>query len=141
MNNYTELLKELADHRQAAVTLQESKKKLLDCVKESREYLEIDQKHKDAQEKVDRLEAEIKALAEKEYQTTGNKKPHEKVQVKIFKVFKILDAETMKAWVFKNLQDALKVDEAKVKDYAQKIGAVQGTEVAEEARAQIASTL
>lgn len=138
---YTNLLNELGDYRKKAVVLQEEKKALLESVKQGQNYQNLEQEYKTAQENIDRLEAEIKRMAEEEYQSTGNKKPHDKISVKIFKVFQIVDAEKMKEWVFKNLQDALKVDESKVKDYAQKIGPVQGTAVIEEARAQIASNL
>jgi hypothetical protein len=53
----------------------------------------------------------------------------------------VTDAAKVLAWVKTNLADALTYDPKKVKDYATKIGPVEGTEIVEQPRAQIASDL
>jgi hypothetical protein len=87
------------------------------------------------------LEEKIRNIVLAEYQTSGSKSPHPKVAVKIFKSFNVTDAAKVLAWVKTNLADALTYDPKKVKDYATKIGPVEGTEIVEQPRAQIASDL
>lgn len=94
-----------------------------------------------AKSMVDNLESQIKEMAIRDYEVTQNKKPHDKVAIKIFKTFKIVDSNRVLAWVKTNLADALIYDERKIKDYATKIGAVEGTLLADEPRVQIASEL
>lgn len=99
------------------------------------------EKAKEASAEVEALEAEIRAEAIALYKADGNKKPHDKVNIKIMTVFKIVEPARVLAWVKTNLADALIYDEKKIKNYATKIGAVDGTELIEEPQAQIASEL
>jgi len=90
---------------------------------------------------IEKLEEEIKLKALEEYNGTKNKTPFEKVTIKIFKTFRIVDVDKVKEWAWNNLPAAFKLDEAKIKTYSNSFGEVPGTESGEEARAQIASEL
>lgn len=134
-------LSELKEARATAADYHASTKKMLDEVKASEEFVSYADSAKFYDDRVFQLEEEIKLKALEEYNGTKNKTPFEKVTVKIFKTFKILDTETVKAWAWSNLPAAFKLDEAKIKTYAGSFGDVPGTESGEEARAQIASEL
>lgn len=86
------------------------------------------------------LETNIRELALAEYATNQDKHPHEKVEIKIFKTFTVLDQNAVREWCFKNHPLALKPDMKMVEADA-KAGPVDGTETGEEPRAMIASKL
>jgi len=136
-----ELIDQLKVARQTAQAAQNAKSELQGAFQKSDEYIRLGSAVKDADEVVSRLEAAIRAAAVNEYQTTGNKKPHGKVEIKLSKVFSIIDPARVLAWVKQNLADALIVDEKKVKAYVTKIGAVDGTQITEELKAFIATEL
>ena len=104
-------------------------------------YTHQKQRHEQLSGEISELEASIRGMALDVYEATANKKPHEKVAIKIFETFKVVDPARVLAWVKTNLADALIYDDKKVKNYAMKIGPVDGTELGTEARAQIASEL
>lgn len=90
---------------------------------------------------VSELEEEIRKQAVTFYAENQNKHPHPKVEIKLFKVFKIVDPSKVLAWVKTNLADALLYDAKKVETYVKNIGPVDGCSLAEEPRAQIAKEL
>jgi hypothetical protein len=114
---------------------------MLKSVTESPNYAATRQAADEATDRASQIEEAIRATAVEHYTQTGDKNPHPKVTVKIFKVFSVTDPARVLAWVKQNLADALVVDEKKVKSYATKIGAVEGTTLTDEARAQIATEL
>lgn len=141
MNNFDLLLQSLRDAREETRLAKETASAMIAAVKESPAYQEALQKAEESAKTVDQIETDLRNMALNAYAENGEKKPHEKVQVKIFREFSVTDSRAMRAWVDSNLRDALIVDEKKVKDYALKIGAVDGTQVIETAKAQIASDL
>lgn len=141
MDKLDELLSRLKTERVLVDQTKDDLNTMIAVVKNLDEYKNVSELKTKAEERLDSLEKEIKAFALASFAETGNKKPHEKLSVKIYRKFKVVDPNKMLAWVKTNLADALIVDSGKVKDYATKIGAVDGTEIVEEAQAQIASEL
>lgn len=134
-------LAELKQARADSVLYHAEMKEVIELVKQLPKYHELQDLAQDADNEIERLEDEIKLKALEEYNGTKNKTPFEKVTVKIFKTFKVVDAEQVKVWAWTNLPAAFKLDEAKIKTYANSFGEVPGTESGEEPRAQIASDL
>ena len=134
-------LAELKQAREAVIFYRAEMKAMLDNVKASPNYVVSENGAKKGEDIVATLEAELRGLALDEYEATKNKTPFEKVTIKIFKTFKIVDVERVKEWAWNNLPAAFKLDEAKIKTYSNSFGEVPGTESGEEARAQIASEL
>lgn len=141
MNNFDLFIQSLQEAREEARLAREAANAMIVAVKESPAYQEALQKAEEATKTADHIETDLRDMALDAYAENGNKKPHEKVQVKIFREFSVTDPHAMRTWVDSNLRDALIVDEKKVKEYALKIGAVDGTQVIETAKAQIASDL
>jgi len=134
-------LNQLKVAREAAENYRATMREIMDAVKRSGEYMTAADRAEKANIAIAETEERIKTMALREYETSQNKHPHEKVEIKTFKTFKITDAARVLSWVKTNLADALIYDESKVKQYATKIGAVEGTETGEEQRVQIASKL
>lgn len=134
-------LQELKAARVSAEYYHAATKKILDEVKASEDYVTNAESAKFYDAIATSLENEIKLKALEEYEGTKNKSPFAKVSIKIFKTFKILDPERVRVWAWNNLPVAFKLDEGKIKDYAQKFGDVPGTEKGEEPRALIATDL
>lgn len=146
MNEYdtktmNELLSNLAQARETEKKARNNIQILTEAIKTTPEYQDNDSIRVVAQSAIENLEGLIRDLAKTEWINTANKHPHEKVQIKEFKTFKIVDTAAVRKWVDTYLRDALVVDESKVKQYATKIGPVDGTEVGTEVRAEIASKL
>lgn len=87
------------------------------------------------------LEESIRTLGVLAYAESGDKHPHEKIDIKIFTEAEVTDPTKARDWAFENLPAALKLDDAKVKKYAKEFGEVPGVTIKSEARAQIASQL
>lgn len=104
-------------------------------------FVEIVRFHAEASQRVASLEEEIRKQAIEKYAENHNKHPHPKIDIKVMKAFRIADPRKVLAWVKTNLADALTYDEKKVKDYATKIGPVDGTDIVEQPKAYIASDL
>lgn len=136
-----EALGRLAAVREVVSHNQKIRTEILEEAQKKPEYISAGDRLKEAASAIVLLEDKIRALALDAHATDGNKKVHASVEVKVFKTFKIVDVARVTAWVKENLKDALVVDTKKVEQYATKIGPVDGTEVGEEARAQISSKL
>lgn len=141
MNQIDALLWQLNEARKREQIGRDAKNVMIETLQKSPDYLSAKQEQEEAATVVENLETEIKKIINEDFSVTGNKHPHAKIEVKSFKTFKIEDAEKVLAWVKTNLADALVYDAAKVKNYAMKIGKVDGAEVGEEVRVQIASNL
>lgn len=87
------------------------------------------------------LEESIRTLGVLAYAESGDKHPHEKVDIKIFTEAEVTDPTKARDWAFENLPAALKLDDAKVKKYAKEFGEVPGVTIKTEPRAQIATQL
>jgi len=138
---YDTLLEQLKVNRISVEVVKVELKRRLDALQQSPEWQDFQLASIGYEEKISIIEAKIRELAEAEFKASGNKHPHEKIEIKIFKTFKIMDPARVLNWCKINLSDALKIDEAKVKKYATSIGAVEGTETGEEPRVQIAQEL
>lgn len=141
MNRIAELLNELAEARKFSEYCNAARREMVDNVKQSDEYKAADDVAKTAEATIAKLEEEIKLVSKSAFEADGNKHPHPKIEIKSFKTYSINDASKVLAWVKVNLADALTYDAAKVKNYATKIGSVDGAEVGEEIRVQIALNL
>jgi hypothetical protein len=141
MNELDILLAQLAEARTMRDGAKDLEHKLMEEFKVSPTFSKVSSDATTYAQQAEELETSIRSIALAEYHASGSKAPHPKVAVKIFKSFNVTDAAQVIAWVKTNLADALTYNPKKVKDYATKIGAVQGTEVVEEPRAQIASDL
>ena len=134
-------LSELKAQRERSVFYHAEMKAMIENLKGSLNYKLSSTHAAAADELIEKLEEEIKLKALEEYNGTKNKNPFAKVTVKIFKTFKIIDPEKVRAWAWNNLPAAFKLDEGKIKTYSGSFGEVPGTETGEEARAQIAQEL
>lgn len=135
------LLADLKIAREKAAFYRDETKAIIENAKQSPNYQLADQSAREAADLVANLEAKIKESALADFKVDGNKHPFPKIEIKMRKVFKVVDPARVLAWVKTSLADALVYDEKKVKDYATKIGPVEGTELTEEAQVQIASEL
>lgn len=138
---YEFALTELAKARANTARYKDEMTAMLKAVIDSPNYAAAKQAADEAAAYQEWLETQIRAQAVQDYKANGIKNPHPKVTVKIFTVFSVADPIRVLAWVKQNLADALVVDEKKVKSYATKIGAVDGTTLTEEAKTFIASEL
>ncbi len=136
-----ELLWLLSEARKRKQEARNAKQTLLDNLMNSPDFQIAKAALEQAENDVGCYEAEIKRISKDAFAQDGNKHPHPKIEIKNFKVFKIIDDLKVLSWVKTNLADALIYDTAKVKNYALKIGAVDGAEVSEEISVQIASQL
>ena len=135
------LIENLKTFRADIESAKAEKNKIIDAAKASNGYILWDTKQSDAQLFADGIEAEIKKIALEDYAETKNKHPHDKVDIAMRKKFNITDSQRVLAWVKTNLADALILNKKKVKNYATKIGAVDGAELTEEPNARIAQSL
>lgn len=141
MSKYAPTLAKLAIAREELKRCKDEMTAMLKSVTDSPNYAAARQSADELQATIETIENVIRNAALDDYTQTGEKNPDPKVTVKIFKVFSVTDPARVLAWVKQNLADALIVDEKKVKNYATKIGAVDGTTITDEARAQIATEL
>jgi len=141
MTDYDEALSKLAEARATVRQCKDEMNAMLKHVTESPNYLAARESAVAAEIIAAQIEEAIRAAAVQNYTLTGEKNPHPKVTVKIWKTFTVTDPARVLAWVKANLADALIVDDKKVKAYATKVGAVDGTELMDEIRASIATEL
>lgn len=134
MSEYDALLEKLRSDRLEAEGAKATRDEILEDLKKNNNYLSNDFIYKQALERIADTEEKIKMLAHTEWLNTKNKNPHPSVAVKIFKTFKVINADAVREWVLKNLPAALSPDMSKVQKYAMEIGPVDGTEKGEEAR-------
>lgn len=134
-------LQELKEAREQGANAKAQMDEMTKAVTTSKEYLALQQYRTAADLLIESLTKAITDEADKFYKSTAEKKFHDKVQVKIFAVAKILDANKVREWCFKNLPAALHPDLKTVEKYAKDFGNVDGVEVVEEPRVQIATKL
>lgn len=137
-----ELLLQLAQARKNHSDNKDIMSSIIEKAKRDPAYMIAEQSANASQQAIDALTVEIKTRAVAEYQATKNKQPFEKVKVKIFKVFKVVNREALEAWARENFKAAVKTtyDMKMIEQFA-KENEVVGAHVEEEARAEIASEL
>lgn len=141
-SKYDELLKELKIARENSASHKQAADEAVKTFKiNDVSFLTHTVAYNEAQLLAEKLDTELRAAAVADYTANGIKKPHPKVTVKTFRVFKILDMAKVREWVDSKLPDALVMDLKKVEKYAKEIGPVEGTTINEEPRAEIASAL
>ena len=141
MNTINDLISQLNEARKAEQASKDAKNALIEEMQKSNKYISAKNALDNASTIVENIEAEIKKLSEDTYGVDGNKHPHPKIEVRDTNTFVINDPAKVLAWVKVNLADALIYDAAKVKNYATKIGAVEGTEMVKGVQVRIASNL
>lgn len=113
------------------------------ALEESDEWQRAQKRLDEAKELQDQLAEDIKAGALDEYATTGDKKPHPAVQVKLFSKLQY-DEQQAYEYCLDSLPQALKLDKRTFEQYAKgvaKVAPVAFVETVFEPRAQIASDL
>lgn len=141
MQTLNDLLKHLHNARRDAEKAKETMKAVLDAAKEGDVYRSADLVREMAENDIQALEERIHQQGLAAYLETGEKTVNKFVKVREESVFTITDAAAMRTFVETRLPDALIVDEKKVKNYATKIGAVDGTTVTKEPKVTIATDL
>lgn len=138
----TELLQLLAERRIQHAEAKDTMKAILERAKTDPTYMMAEFNASNAEEAIADLEKTIKARALEEYEKSSNKNPFNGVKVKIFKIFKVLNEDSLHEWIRENFKAAIKTvyDMKLVEDFAKK-NTVPGTEVREEPRVEIASKL
>jgi hypothetical protein len=137
-----DLITKLKNARSELERVKEEQKAALGAFQQTAEWQDKQLERLSHSGDVDGLEAAIRDLAISEYQASGNKKPHELVQIKIFRIVDILNRAAAREWCFLNFRPALSLDDKKF-EQAAKDGSVPAelATVAEEPRAQIAKDL
>jgi len=143
MSQLDQVLSDLKQARIDAEFYAAEKKAILDAAMETGNYKLADESHGKAKAQIENLEDIIRKAALEEFKATGNKAVHPSVTVKIFKVFNVIDKDRLREWCVKNLPVVLQPDVKKVEAYVKDVGgnSVDGAELTEEARAQIATKL
>ena len=142
MSQLDQILSDLKQARIDAEFYTAEKNAILEAAKATSNYQLADEAHGKAKAQIDNLEALLRKAAVEEFKATGNKILHPSVTVKIFKVFNVLDKDRLRDWCVKNLPVVLQPDLKKVEAYAKDVGgSVDGAELIEEPRAQIATKL
>lgn len=134
----------LQDLKNARVILEEVKEKIRIATVEfeNREDMSahaFDKRH--LSDLVTEIELKIKDIGAAEFAAHGNKTIHEKVKVKMMKVFKVIDPAKVHKWVWDNFTLALKPDMKMVEDYVKNNAAFDGVELTEVPQVQIAKEL
>ena len=142
MSQLDQILSDLKQARTDAELCAAEKKAILDDAMATGNYRLADEAHGKAKAQIENLEAIIRKAALDEFKATGNKAVHPSVTVKIFKVFNVIDKDRLRDWCFRNLPVVLQPDVKKVEAYVKDLGgSIEGAELTEEARAQIATKL
>src|SRR5258706_8810209 len=106
-NNIDKDLRTRAEYREKYDEHQAKRDQMLEELKQRTEYVNTGIDMDSCAQIMAEAETRIKMLAHTEWILTQNKHPHEKVEVKIFKTFKVINADTLRDWVLKNLPAAL----------------------------------
>ena len=136
------LVKQLQLARNRQEVAKAERDTLLEQLQATPEWKEKYAAHEEVKTLVENLETDIKEMAVAEYKTSGNKKPHEAVQIKLFSTVDILNEAAAREWCFLNFRPALKLD-TNTFEKAAKDGSIPAelATVSEEPRAQIATKL
>lgn len=139
----THLIEQLARNRRWLAATKEECEQMLDQVRKSTKFVELEEDILDLQSKIGELELAIAADAMADYLQTGDKKPAPCVSIKIFHVLKY-DPVAALDWCRVNLPAALTLDKRFFETHAKAVAATQpvpGVVVALDPRVQIASDL
>lgn len=141
MSQLEQILSDLKQARADAEFYAAEKNAILEAAKATSNYQLADEAHTKAKAQIENLETMIRKAALEEFKANGNKSLHPSVTVKIFKVFNVVDKDRLREWCVQNLPVVLQPDLKKVEAYAKDVGSVDGAELIEEPRAQIATKL
>jgi hypothetical protein len=72
---------------------------------------------------------------------SGNKKPHDGIEIKKFQVVHMLDEDMAKEWLAQNTPNVLTIKKSKFNQIVKAVGGLKFVEINDEWRAQIASDL
>lgn len=136
-------IEQLALQRRWLASAKENREQMLDRVRKSTEFIELEETIQDIQAKVAELELAITADAMADYLQTGDKKPAPCVSIKMFHVLKY-DPVAALDWCRANLPAALTLDKRFFETHAKAVAATQpvpGVVVAPDPRVQIAADL
>ena len=139
----THLIEQLARNRRWLAATKEECEQMLDQVRKSTKFVELEEDILDLQSKIGELELAIAADAMADYLQTGDKKPAPCVSIKIFHVLKY-DPVAALDWCRVNLPAALTLDKRFFETHAKAVATTQpvpGVVVALDPRVQIASDL
>lgn len=141
MSKLDTLIKELAKARADQARAGSAAKALLAPIQISEAYTQLVSQEKQAKAEVERLTEIIRTTGKTYYVKKNEKNPHEKVEVRIFKVARIEKVETVRQWLWKHLPDALVMNEDVISDYVQNVGPIPGVIIEDDPRVYIASKL
>ena len=135
-------INELKQAREEADELKKKSQALLNLALLNPEYVDALNAARKSAEYVQELEGHIHHEALSSFRLDGNKSPHDKVAVKMFKVVEPYDDVAAREWCFLNFRPALRLDD-KTFEKAAKDGSIPDelATVSEEPRVQIATKL
>lgn len=141
VENIEVVLQELKAVREGVEEVKAKMKISLDEFQASKQWQDMQLTRLGLETQIEILEDRIKESAISEFRVSQNKNFHQKVKIKIFKVFKVVDPEKVTEWCRKFFVGALKPDMKMVEDYVKGNAAFDGVELTEEPRVQIAKEL
>jgi hypothetical protein len=105
-----QLLEQLAAARYLVEEARAAMKEMVENVQQSDAYLASESARKLGEDEIARITSEICDLALNSFADTGEKHPHEKVEVKVFKVVSPYDEKKAREWCLTDFRPALKLD-------------------------------
>lgn len=141
MDKLNELLVHLHTARMDSASAKKAMNDIVENAKNSVRYQREAALREMAEKDIETITEKIHDIGLEIYKDTGEKSVNDFIKIREEKVFSITDTAAMRAFVEKRLTDALIVDEGKVKNYAIKIGPVDGTTVTIQPKVTIATDL
>lgn len=136
-----ELIRKLAQARAESAQAREKTNALMEQVKQSPEYIVESTKLETANATIDELTARIKEQAESVFQSSGEKHPHEAVEIKSFDTVSFSkDGDDLRDWCLVKLPGVLRVD-MKALEKAAKAGVVEISNVKKQPKVYIKQDL
>lgn len=136
-----ELIKQLAQARAESAEARENTNALMEQIRQSPEYVAEAEKLEAANAAIDELTAQIREQAEAVFQSSGEKHPHEAVEVKNFDTVSFAkDGDDLRDWCLVKLPGVLRVD-MKALEKAAKAGVVEISKVEKQPKVYIKQDL
>lgn len=136
------IVEELKAARERANELREARQKLLAEFQSTPAYVAALAASRKADEEESKAEELVRSAAVASYLVDGNKHPHPKVEIRLYKIVNEYDEVAAKEWCAQNMRIALKLNTSRFEE-AVKCGDVPDSiaTVSEEPRARIATDL
>jgi hypothetical protein len=139
-------LRQLSINRKKVLSLKEMEKTFQKSLEQTPQYVNLQQlkdKIKALQTAIGYQEDEIKEQAVSEFRSSRDKntKPYNGIQIKTFKVVRILDERKAKKWAGEHAPGTLSIKKSEMNKIAKALGTLEFVEIYPEWRAQIASDL